>query len=115
MEVAGAKKSRSFVGALKKDYGSFVPGVEFHQKIVYVGVSVFVNFVSKRIHRAIVRDVFSEYGNVIGTYMAYHNVKRTKSKHTFAFVRFASREDADKTVTRGNNRRMDGFYIKVFL
>ncbi|KAK8535999.1 hypothetical protein V6N12_012662 [Hibiscus sabdariffa] len=34
MEVAGAKKSRSFVGALKKDYGSFVPGVEFHQKIV---------------------------------------------------------------------------------
>ncbi|KAK8561409.1 hypothetical protein V6N12_048481 [Hibiscus sabdariffa] len=112
---AGAKKSRSFAGAEKKDYGSFFPGVRRHQKIANVGVSVFVNFVSKRIHKATLRDAFSEYGKVIGTYIAYHNVKRIKNKHTFAFVRFASRDDTERAVERGNNRRMDGFYIKVFL
>ncbi|KAK8511119.1 hypothetical protein V6N12_033400 [Hibiscus sabdariffa] len=89
-------------------------GVRRHQKIANVGVSVFVNFVSKRIHTTL-RDAFSEYGKVIGTYIAYHNVKRTKSRHTFVFVRFASRDDAERAVERGNNRRMDGFYIKVFL
>ncbi|KAK8517640.1 hypothetical protein V6N12_016482 [Hibiscus sabdariffa] len=115
MAERGAEKSRSFAGAEKKDYGLFFPGVRRHQKIANVGVSIFVNFVSNRIHRATLRNAFLEYGKVIGTYIAYHNVKRIKSKHTFAFVRFASRDDAERAVERGNNKRMDGFYIKVFL
>ncbi|KAL4313034.1 hypothetical protein GQ457_01G003880 [Hibiscus cannabinus] len=79
------------------------------------GISVFVNFVSKRIHRSTLLEAFSIYGKVIDVYIAYNNPRRTKNSHTFAFIRFSSWEEARKAVELGNNRRIDGFYIKVNL
>ncbi|GMJ08075.1 hypothetical protein HRI_004476700 [Hibiscus trionum] len=79
------------------------------------GFAVFVNHVSKRIHPTSLREDFSEYGKVQSVFIAYHNHKRLKSPSTFAFVRFAKKEEALKAVNHGNNRQMDGFVIKVFL
>ncbi|KAK8697339.1 hypothetical protein V6N13_113491 [Hibiscus sabdariffa] len=79
------------------------------------GVSVFVDFISKRIHRATLREAFVGYGKVVDTYIAYNNPGRQKRRYTFAFIRFSNREEALKAVELGNNRRMDGFTIKVFL
>ncbi|KAK8611390.1 hypothetical protein V6N13_131442 [Hibiscus sabdariffa] len=79
------------------------------------GVSVFVDFISKRIHRATLREAFAGYGKVVDTYIAYNNPGRQKRRYTFAFIRFSNREEALKAVELSNNRRMDGFTIKVFL
>ncbi|KAL4387432.1 hypothetical protein GQ457_09G028790 [Hibiscus cannabinus] len=80
-----------------------------------LGISVFVDFISKRIHRATLKEAFSGYGKVIDTYIAYNNPGRLNRSYTFAFVRFSNREEALRAVEFGNNRRMDGFTIKVFL
>ncbi|KAK9032724.1 hypothetical protein V6N11_056981 [Hibiscus sabdariffa] len=37
--------------------------------------------------------------------------KRRLMKHTFAFIRFFSKEDIQKAINGGNGRRMDGFFI----
>ncbi|KAK8627451.1 hypothetical protein V6N13_135062 [Hibiscus sabdariffa] len=79
------------------------------------GFSVFVNFVSKRIHPSTLREAFSVYDRVVGVFIAFNNPKRLKFRSTFAFVRFASLEEAEKAVRLGTNRKMDGFYIKVFM
>ncbi|KAL4379654.1 hypothetical protein GQ457_02G016420 [Hibiscus cannabinus] len=80
-----------------------------------LGISVFVDFISKMIHRATLKEAFSGYGKVIDTYIAYNNPGRLNRSYTFAFVRFSNREEALREVEFGNNRRMDGFTIKVFL
>ncbi|KAK8526155.1 hypothetical protein V6N13_017213 [Hibiscus sabdariffa] len=79
-----------------------------------IGVPVFVNFVSKRIHSSTLREAFAGYGTVLDIYIAYNNPSRFNKKYTFAFVRFSSREEAAKAVELGNMRKMDGFTIKVF-
>ncbi|KAK9027665.1 hypothetical protein V6N11_067489 [Hibiscus sabdariffa] len=79
------------------------------------GVSVFVNFVSKRIHPRTPREAFKGYGRLVDVYIAYKNVSRLGLKSTFAFVRFASRKEALLAVQNANNRLMDGFKINVFL
>ncbi|KAL4342161.1 hypothetical protein GQ457_08G032390 [Hibiscus cannabinus] len=80
-----------------------------------LGVSVFVNFVSKRIHPSTLKEAFREYGKVVDVYIAYKNVRRAGMRSTFAFVRFSTMDEALIAVSKANNRRMDGFRIKVFL
>ncbi|KAK8564910.1 hypothetical protein V6N13_020043 [Hibiscus sabdariffa] len=60
-------------------------------------------------------EAFSGYGKVIDTYIAYNNPGRQEKRYTFVFVRFSNCEEATKAVKLGNNRRIDGFTIKVFL
>ncbi|KAK9024606.1 hypothetical protein V6N11_004764 [Hibiscus sabdariffa] len=79
------------------------------------GVSVFVDRVSKKIHRSTLKEAFSLYGNVSDVYIAYNKPRRISMAYTFAFVRSPTLEEAQKAVERGHNRRMDGFFIRVFL
>ncbi|KAK8635442.1 hypothetical protein V6N13_004179 [Hibiscus sabdariffa] len=81
------------------------------------GVSVFVNFVSKRIRPATLREAFQDYGKVTDVYITYHNPRRRRLSSTFAFVRFSNMWEALNAVDLANNRRMDEFTItiKVFL
>ncbi|KAK8712086.1 hypothetical protein V6N13_147337 [Hibiscus sabdariffa] len=79
------------------------------------GVTVFVNYVSKRIHWRTLKEVFSAYGKVLRVFIAYNNARRIYSKSTFAFVRYASQKDAERAIEEGNGRRMDGFNITVEL
>ncbi|KAK8670727.1 hypothetical protein V6N13_037345 [Hibiscus sabdariffa] len=79
------------------------------------GAIVFVNFVSKRISQSALREAFELYGRVTDVYIAYKNPTRVKMRSTFVFVRFSNMGEATKAVEFGNNRRMDGFTIKVFL
>ncbi|KAL4364305.1 hypothetical protein GQ457_04G029470 [Hibiscus cannabinus] len=58
------------------------------------GFVVFINYVSRRIHRLALMEAFSEYGKVLNAYIAYNNFKRRKYKSTFAFVRFSKMEEA---------------------
>ncbi|KAK8661203.1 hypothetical protein V6N13_052101 [Hibiscus sabdariffa] len=73
--------------------------------------TVFVDRVSKCIHRAALWEAFSDYGKISDVYIAYWNRKRRLMKHTFAFIRFFSKEDIQKAINGGNGRRMDGFFI----
>ncbi|KAK8984151.1 hypothetical protein V6N11_029474 [Hibiscus sabdariffa] len=41
-----------------------------------VGVSIFVNFVSKNIHPQMLKVAFEEYGRVLDVYITYNNVRR---------------------------------------
>ncbi|KAK8601296.1 hypothetical protein V6N12_051134 [Hibiscus sabdariffa] len=107
-------KFRSYVGEEKKENGRNNAGEWKRATNKRQGVTIFVEFVSKRIHRAALMEAFSEYGRVLDVYMAYYNKKRYSRKYTFAFVRFARWEDAARAVVRGNNRRMDGFHVKVY-
>ncbi|KAK9021623.1 hypothetical protein V6N11_011603 [Hibiscus sabdariffa] len=79
------------------------------------GVSVFVDRVSKRIHRLTLKEAFSVYGNVIDVYIAYNNPRRINKAYTFAFIRFSTLDEARRAVDRAHNRRMDGFFIRVFM
>ncbi|KAK8663275.1 hypothetical protein V6N13_083098 [Hibiscus sabdariffa] len=79
------------------------------------GVMVFVDYVSKRIHKASLKEAFSGYGRVTDVYIAYYNPRRSRKRYTFAFVRFSTRAEAVKAIEMGNNRSMDGFYLKVFM
>ncbi|KAK9004251.1 hypothetical protein V6N11_002057 [Hibiscus sabdariffa] len=79
------------------------------------GVAVFINFVSKRIHKSGLKEAFVVYGKVLDVYIAYNNPKRVRMNCTFAFVRFSCLEEALRAVNQGNGRLMDGFSIKVFL
>ncbi|KAL4309565.1 hypothetical protein GQ457_01G031530 [Hibiscus cannabinus] len=79
------------------------------------GVSVFVNFVSKRIHPKTLREAFEAYGRIVDVFIAYNNAKRLGMRSTFAFVRFTSFKEALLAVEKANNRIMDGFKLKVYL
>ncbi|KAK8482298.1 hypothetical protein V6N11_084144 [Hibiscus sabdariffa] len=107
-------KFRSYVGEEKKENGRNNAGEWKRATNKRLGVTIFMEFVSKRIHRAALMEAFSEYGRVLDVCIAYYNKKRYSRKYTFAFVRFARWEDAAKAVVRGNNRRMDGFHVKVY-
>ncbi|KAK8636768.1 hypothetical protein V6N13_124506 [Hibiscus sabdariffa] len=79
------------------------------------GFSVFIIYVSKRIHKLELREAFAVYGMVLDVYITYNNPRRSGMKSTFAFVRFNRLDEALKAVKQGNGRLMDGFAIKVFL
>ncbi|KAK9043830.1 hypothetical protein V6N11_072158 [Hibiscus sabdariffa] len=79
------------------------------------GVSVFVDRVSKKIHRVTLKEAFSMYGIVTDVYIAYNNPRRINKAYTFAFIRFSTLEEARRVVERAHNRRMDGFFIRVFM
>ncbi|XP_039069826.1 transformer-2 protein homolog beta-like [Hibiscus syriacus] len=77
--------------------------------------TVFVNNVSKGTHQATLRDVFSEYGEVVDYFIAYRNQKRVGKNTTFAFVRFKRWMDAVRAVEKGDKRKLDNFMIRVFM
>ncbi|GMJ04047.1 hypothetical protein HRI_004073900 [Hibiscus trionum] len=77
------------------------------------GVSVFINYVSRRIHHQSLGEAFRIYGSVVDVFIAYNNLKRLGKPTTFAFVRFKDVEGANKAVMEANGRRMDGYRIKV--
>ncbi|GMJ11561.1 hypothetical protein HRI_004825300 [Hibiscus trionum] len=85
------------------------------QKMVFrrVGVSIFVDNVSRRIRTATLIEAFSEYGSVVDAYIAYDNPKRRFKPAVFAFIRFRSVFEADRAILKGNGRMLDGFRVRV--
>ncbi|GMJ09231.1 hypothetical protein HRI_004592300 [Hibiscus trionum] len=80
-----------------------------------LGFTVFVNYVSKRIHYRTLKEAFEGYGSVRDVFVAYNSLRRRGSSSTFAFVRFKSLDEAKNAVKEGNERLLDGFRIKVSL
>ncbi|KAK8492808.1 hypothetical protein V6N11_034741 [Hibiscus sabdariffa] len=72
-----------------------------------IGVSVFVDNVSKRIHRLALWEAFQVYGTVVDVYIALRNQKRKYKTSTFAFVRFKSEFEARRAVERGSGKESD--------
>ncbi|KAE8701632.1 Guanylate kinase 1 [Hibiscus syriacus] len=75
---------------------------------------VFVNNVSKRIHRDTLNKAFQAYRAVSDVFIAYRSRRRLTVDSTFAFVRFRSKSEADTAVRRADGRIMNGFKIRVF-
>ncbi|GMI76022.1 hypothetical protein HRI_001271500 [Hibiscus trionum] len=94
---------------------SSTPRYKQHSGVQRKGFTVFVNHVSKRIHRLTLQEAFSVYGEVADVYIAYNNVKRKNRRDTFAFIRFAKQGEAMKAIEQGDGRRMDGFNIKCYM
>ncbi|GMJ02655.1 hypothetical protein HRI_003934700 [Hibiscus trionum] len=80
-----------------------------------LGVSIFVDNVSRRIHLKTLKEAFQEYGTVVDVYMAYGNQKRRNKPIVFAFVRFSNKEEAKSAIQKGNGRIMDGFKVRIFM
>ncbi|KAE8655416.1 hypothetical protein F3Y22_tig00117027pilonHSYRG00012 [Hibiscus syriacus] len=76
--------------------------------------TVFVNFVSKRIHPATLKEAFMEYGVVVDVFIAYRSRRRLYVGSTFAFVRYRRKNEASVAVRRADGRLMDDYRIKVF-
>ncbi|GMI98329.1 hypothetical protein HRI_003502200 [Hibiscus trionum] len=79
------------------------------------GVSVFIDNISRRIHRSALGVAFSGYGRVTDVFIAYKNKKRSHKPTTFAFIRFRNLADAKRAIAEGNGRRLDGFTIRIFM
>ncbi|GMI65214.1 hypothetical protein HRI_000190700 [Hibiscus trionum] len=79
------------------------------------GFTVFVNYVSKRIHYRTLKEAFEGYGFVRDVFVAYNSPRRRESSSTFAFVRFKTLVEAKKAVKEGDGRLLDGFRIRVSL
>ncbi|KAK8533846.1 hypothetical protein V6N13_028464 [Hibiscus sabdariffa] len=69
------------------------------------GVAVFVDCVSKRIHRLSLKEAFSAYGRVLDVYIVYNNPGRINKRCIFAFVRHPSYEKALKAIELANNQK----------
>ncbi|GMI85574.1 hypothetical protein HRI_002226700 [Hibiscus trionum] len=80
-----------------------------------LGVSIFIDNVSKRIHPRTLKEALSGFGVVADTYIAYWNRRRRNNPITFAFARFSSEGEAIAAVREGNGRMMDGFRVNMFL
>ncbi|KAE8725239.1 hypothetical protein F3Y22_tig00009009pilonHSYRG00299 [Hibiscus syriacus] len=78
------------------------------------GFTIFVNYVSKRIHVSSLKEVFQVYGVVLDVFIAYKSLKRKFADSIFAFVRFSNRDEASLAVKRADGRVLDGFKIRVF-
>ncbi|GMJ03208.1 hypothetical protein HRI_003990000 [Hibiscus trionum] len=80
-----------------------------------LGVSIFVDNVSRRIHPKTLKEAFLEYGSMVDVYMAYRNQRKRNKPTVFAFVRFSKKEEAELAILKGNGRIMDGFKVRIFL
>ncbi|GMJ08960.1 hypothetical protein HRI_004565200 [Hibiscus trionum] len=80
-----------------------------------LGVSIFVDNVSRRIRPETLKQAFLEYGVVVDVYVAYGNQKRRFKPTVFAFVRFSKKEEAELAIQLGDGRMMDGFKVRMFL
>ncbi|KAE8677198.1 hypothetical protein F3Y22_tig00111542pilonHSYRG00126 [Hibiscus syriacus] len=76
-----------------------------------LGVSVFVDNVSKRVPQMALKELFQSYRAVLDTYIAYSNLKRKTMKTTFAFVRFRNWDEAKRDVKSGYGRQIDGHIL----
>ncbi|KAL4323977.1 hypothetical protein GQ457_11G027850 [Hibiscus cannabinus] len=79
-----------------------------------LGVSIFVDNISKRIHQRSLWEAFQEYGSVLDVFIAYNSTRRRGKATTFAFERFGNEEEAKSALVKAKGRWMDGFRIKVF-
>ncbi|XVF07560.1 hypothetical protein REPUB_Repub06bG0149800 [Reevesia pubescens] len=75
--------------------------------------TMFVENISCRISKSALCDSFSVYGRVVDVYILLFNKDGKVRPVTFAFVRFKYRFELDKTIREGNNRKMDGRFIRV--
>ncbi|KAK8578803.1 hypothetical protein V6N12_069147 [Hibiscus sabdariffa] len=77
------------------------------------GVSIFVNYVNKRIHPRSPREAFEDFGKVLDVYVSYNNSRRLGMRSTFAFVRFSILQEVDAAkVVKGQSYR-DALVNKV--
>ncbi|GMJ13842.1 hypothetical protein HRI_005053400 [Hibiscus trionum] len=80
-----------------------------------LGFSVFVDNISKRIHKETLKESLASAGKISDIYVAYNNPKRILNPTTFAFVRFRSEEEGRRAIQENNGRMMDRFKIRMFV
>ena len=67
---------------------------------------------SKRVSRKALWEAFLEYGQVVDVYTPRVSNRPAKG-FTFAFVRYKLEFEMWKAIENGNNRRVDGRFIRV--
>ena len=67
---------------------------------------------SKRVSKSVLWEAFLEYGKVVDIFIPRYRNDTSKS-NTFAFVRYKFELEMKKTIEHGNNRKVDGWYIRV--
>ncbi|XVF31576.1 hypothetical protein REPUB_Repub17cG0002600 [Reevesia pubescens] len=75
--------------------------------------SVFVANLSKRVSKEALWEAFGMYGRVLDVYISRFDKEGKIRNVTFAFVRYKFDNEAEKVIEEGNNRKIDGRFIKV--
>ncbi|XWS27533.1 hypothetical protein CRYUN_Cryun26dG0123600 [Craigia yunnanensis] len=74
---------------------------------------VFVDNLSHRISRNTLWEAFCAYGRVVDVYISFKNRGSKDKAVTFAFFRYKYESELRKVIEAGNNKRIDGRFIKV--
>ncbi|XVE91459.1 hypothetical protein REPUB_Repub01dG0011700 [Reevesia pubescens] len=75
--------------------------------------SVFVKNLSRRVTKEALWEVFSLYGRVVDVHIPF-SIRVDKDRNSlFAFVRYKRDFEAKKAIEEGNDRRINGRFIKV--
>ena len=75
--------------------------------------SAFVDNLSLRVSKGALWDAFCDYGRVVDVYIPRFSKRQNIKGTTFAFVRYKFKSELMIAIEGGNNRRIDGWQIKV--
>ncbi|XWS30037.1 hypothetical protein CRYUN_Cryun24cG0083500 [Craigia yunnanensis] len=75
--------------------------------------SAFVDNLSLRVPKRTLWDAFYDYGKVVDVYIPRFLKRQNNKGTTFAFVRYKFESELLKAIGGGNNRRIEGWHIKV--
>ena len=74
--------------------------------------TIFVGSLSRRTSKSALWESFCEYGKVVDVYILRLSMNPYRTK-TFVFVRYKTEAEMLRAIEHGNNRRVDGWFIKV--
>ena len=74
--------------------------------------TVFVGNLSQKVFKSALWEMFCEYDKVVDVYIPHLSMKPFRVK-TYAFVRYKKKAKMLRAIEHGNNRRVDGWFIKV--
>ncbi|XVE89961.1 hypothetical protein DITRI_Ditri20bG0038400 [Diplodiscus trichospermus] len=75
--------------------------------------TIFIVNLSRRVPKRALWETFSEYGKVVDIYISSSFKSNRDRDTTFAFVRYKFRSEMVKAILNGNNRRIEGWCIRV--
>ena len=75
--------------------------------------SAFVDNLSLRVSKGALWDAFCDYGKVVDVHIPRFPKRQNNKGTTFAFVRYKFESELLKAIEGGNNRRIDGWHIRV--
>ncbi|GMJ13314.1 hypothetical protein HRI_005000600 [Hibiscus trionum] len=75
--------------------------------------TLFVDNLSRRVHRGALRELFNHHGKVVRVFIPNNNRKSKYRTSTFAFVSVANRTDMEKMIQRMDRTFIDGMMVRV--